>query len=178
MALNMLVSTSFPAEPLPICRPDNSSISGATAREPPVLAPEELGPSHWDAPTQPSTGGERVAREKKTLTAPCFQLDLGVLRGQAEVSTATPSPELQKRPHEWGDYFLAALCSSPSILRANPKHRGLRLPLALSIPLCMARAGKAELKPQPHSAGYTLPAAQHYEPAAAHCTWPGWTPSA
>lgn len=67
MAVNMLVSTSFPAEPLVICRTESSSISEAATGESPVLTPEELGNSHQDAPTQPSTGGERVAREKKTL---------------------------------------------------------------------------------------------------------------
>lgn len=41
----------------------------------------------------------------------------------------------------------------------------------------MARAGKAVLVPQPHSAGSVLPAAQSDEPGTACGIWPGLTPS-
>lgn len=114
MALNMLVSTSFPAELLLICRRESSGINRATTGEPPMLAPKELGPSHRDAPTQPSTG--RESGKGKKDTAVCFQLD--VLGGrQGEVSRAAPSPELQEGPLQQGDDFMAAFWSSPSILR-------------------------------------------------------------
>lgn len=70
VALNMLVSTSFPAEPPVICRTESSGISRATTGEPPVLAPEE-----WDLPTgmsllsQAREGREQQGKEKTLYCA-------------------------------------------------------------------------------------------------------------
>lgn len=116
VALNMLVSTSFPAEPLEICGTESSGVSGAGAGEPPELAPEELGPSHWDAPTQPSAGGESAAREKKRH---CAVLPTGpsFFEGDRERFPQLPQAQSCRRgPLHWGDDFMAAFRSSPPIL--------------------------------------------------------------
>lgn len=121
VALNMLVSTSFPAELLLICRRESSGINRATTGEPPMLAPKELGPSHRDAPTQPSTG--RESGKGKKDTALCFQLD-GFGGGRERF------PQLF---HEMQQFHGCILLFSIHP-KGHPKCRALRLPLSFARP--------------------------------------------
>lgn len=67
VALNMLVSTSFPAELLVIYQIESSSISGATTEESPVLAPEELGPPTGGHLLSQAQEGREWQGKKETL---------------------------------------------------------------------------------------------------------------